>query len=136
MDDRRAALLLSVLALAGGAARIALSPRPDAAPGDVRLVARDTPPPSALSATAQQAARLSRPLAPGERVDVNRADATELTRLPHVGPALAQRIVTWRTAHGSFTSLAALDSVPGIGVKLLEILRPCISFSGLAPAPP
>ncbi|HTR21879.1 MAG TPA: helix-hairpin-helix domain-containing protein [Gemmatimonadales bacterium] len=136
MDDRRAALLLSVLALAGGAARFALAPRPDAAPGDVRLVARDTPPPSAIGATARQAARLSRPLAPGERVDVNRADATELTRLPHVGPALAQRIVAWRDAHGPFTSLAALDSVPGIGAKLLDTLRPCVTFSGVVPAPP
>ncbi len=136
MDDRRAALLLSVLALAGGAARFALSPAPEAAPGDVHLVATDTPPASALGAAARQAARLARPLARGERIDVNRADAAELTRLPHVGPALAQRIVAWRDAHGGFQSLAALDSVPGIGAKLLETLRPCVTFSGQVPEPP
>jgi competence protein ComEA len=76
---------------------------------------------------------LSRPLAPGERVDVDHADVTELTRLPRVGPALAQRIVAWREAHGSFRGIARLDSVSGIGPKLLDAIRPFVSFSGAPP---
>ncbi len=44
MDDRRAALLLALLALAGAGVRLALAPGTAAAPGDVRLVAIDTPP--------------------------------------------------------------------------------------------
>ena len=99
MDDRRAALMLSVLALAGASVRYALAPRA-VAPGDVQLLAAvDTPHRSigALHETARAAARLSRPLLPGDRVDLDRADVTEITRLPRVGPALAQRIVAWRT---------------------------------------
>ncbi|MGH7699677.1 MAG: ComEA family DNA-binding protein, partial [Gemmatimonadales bacterium] len=66
---------------------------------------------------------------PGEQIDLDRADVTEITRLPRIGPALAQRIVAWRTAHGPFGGLARLDSVPGIGPKLLEAVRPYVKFS-------
>jgi hypothetical protein len=48
VDDRRAALLLSLLALAGAGVRLALAPAKAAAPGDVRLVSVDTPPPGGL----------------------------------------------------------------------------------------
>ena len=133
MDDKRAALLLAGLALTGAGVRFLLSPSPDRAPGDVRLVSIDTPPASALRETARRAAQLARPLAPGERVDVDRADVTELTRLPRVGPALAQRIVAWREAHGAFGGIARLDSVSGIGPKLLDALRPYVTFSGALP---
>ena len=138
MDDRRAALMLSVLALAGASVRYVLAPRA-VAPGDVQLLATvDTPHTSigGLHETARAAARLSRPLLPGDRVDLDRADVTEITRLPRVGPALAQRIVAWRTEHGPFGSLERLDSVPGIGPRLVETLRPFVSFSGaIVPAP-
>src|SRR5206468_10350722 len=89
MDDRRAALLLALLTLAGAGVRLALAPSTEAAPGDVRLVAVDTPPSGGLRATARTAARLARPLLPGERVDLDRADVTEITRLPRIGPAFA-----------------------------------------------
>lgn len=133
MDDKRAALMLAGLALTGAVVRFALAPSTTRAPGDVRLVAVDTLPPSALQETARRAASLARPLAPGERVDVDRADVTELTRLPHVGPALAQRIVAWRESHGLFGGIARLDSVSGIGPKLLDAIRPYVTFSGALP---
>jgi competence ComEA-like helix-hairpin-helix protein len=133
MDDRRAALFLSVLALAGAGVRYVLAPRA-VAPGDVQLLAAvDTPPHGSvrgLHETARSAARLSRPLMPGDRIDVDHADVTEITRLPRVGPALAQRMVAWRTAHGPFGSIERLDSVPGVGPRLLEALRPFVTFSG------
>ena len=135
MDDRRAALLLSLLALSGAGVRYALAPR-EAAPGDVALAPVDTPPATSLQASARAAARLARPLASGERVDLDRADVTEITRLPRIGPALAQRIVAWRAAHGPFGGLARLDSVPGIGPGLLEALRPFVTFSGAIPPAP
>jgi competence ComEA-like helix-hairpin-helix protein len=133
VDDKRAAFMLAGLALAGAAVRFALAPAPTRAPGDVRLIAADTTPASALQQTARRAALLARPLAPGERVDVDRADVTELTRLPHVGPALAQRILTWRERHGPFGGIARLDSVSGIGPKLLDAIRPYVMFSGALP---
>jgi competence ComEA-like helix-hairpin-helix protein len=133
MDDRRAALLLASLTLAGAGVRLLLAPSTEAAPGDVRLVSVDTPPAGGLRATARSAARLARPLLPGERVDLDRADVTEITRLPRIGPAFAQRIVAWREQHGAFSGLARFDSVPGVGPKLLEALRPYVMFSGVLP---
>jgi len=133
MDDKRAALMLAVLALAGAGVRWLLAPRPDAAPGDVRLTTRAAPDSLGLRSTARQAAQLSRPLAPGERIDLDRADVTEITRLPRIGPALAQRIVAWRAEHGAFGGLARFDSVPGVGPSLLNAVRPFVSFSGVLP---
>jgi len=128
MDDKRAALLLAGLALAGAGVRFLLSPSsPKSPPGDVQLQPSTRSPGADLRETARRAASLARPLAPGERIDLDRADVTEITRLPRVGPALAQRIVAWRTEHGLFGSLDRLDSVPGIGPKLLDAIRPFVT---------
>ncbi len=136
MDDKRAALVLAGLALAGAAVKLLLAPPAGRAPGDVTLTADTAAQPAGLRATAREAARLARPLAPGERVDLDLADVTEITRLPRVGPALARRIVDWRATHGPFGSLARLDSVSGIGPHLLDAIRPYVMFSGsLAPRP-
>ena len=62
-------------------------------------------------------------LAAARRVDLNSASALELTRLPGVGPTLAQRIVQYRDAHGRFGSLEDLAQVRGIGPKTLHTLR-------------
>jgi competence protein ComEA len=126
MDDRRAALLLAALALAGAGVRFVLSPSPGAPPGDVQLQAATASRGAGLRETARRAAQLARPLLPGERIDLDRADVSEITRLPRIGPALAQRIVAWRTEHGPFGSLARFDSVPGVGAKLLDAIRPFV----------
>src|SRR2546428_13250505 len=107
MDDRRAALLLALLALAGAGVRLALAPAKAAAPGDVQLVSLDPPPPGGLRATARNAARLARPLLPGARVDLDRADVAELTRLPRIGPAFSQRVSDRRDKHGPVGGPAA-----------------------------
>src|ERR1700704_2282610 len=126
MDDRRAALLLACLALAGAGVRHFLSPSPSAPPGDVQLQSSSARRDNALRETARRAAQLSRPLLPGEHIDLDPPDVSEITRLPRVGPALAQRIVGWRTEHGPFGPLSRLDSVPGVGVKLLDAIRPFV----------
>jgi competence protein ComEA len=133
VDDRRAALFLAGLALAGAAVRLVLSPSPSRAPGDVRLTFSDSASTSALQEAARRSAELARPLSPGEKIDVDRADVIALTRLPRVGPALAQRIVAWREQHGAFGNVGRLDSVAGIGPKLLDALRPYVTFSGAPP---
>src|SRR5919197_5885727 len=122
MDDRRAALLLACLALAGAGIRFLVSPSSGAPPGDVQLRSTAAVRPGGLQETARRAAQLARPLLPGERIDLDHADVSEITRLPRVGPALAQRIVAWRTEHGPFGSLSRLDSVSGIGPKLLDAI--------------
>lgn len=127
MDDKRAALLLASLALVGAGVRFFLSPSPDSPPGDVQLQSTAPSRGADLRETARRAASLARPLSPGERIDLDRADVTEITRLPRIGPALAQRIVAWRADHGAFGSLERLDSVPGIGPKLLDAIRPFVT---------
>ncbi|MEN2740852.1 ComEA family DNA-binding protein [Microbacterium sp. X-17] len=65
---------------------------------------------------------------PGDgRVNVNTADAARLDTLPGVGPAIADRIVSWREKNGPFASIDDLLAVPGIGEKMLENLRELVS---------
>lgn len=60
-------------------------------------------------------------------VNINTATAEELQTLPRIGPAMAQRIIAWREAHGGFRSVDELDAVPGIGPSMLEDLRPLVT---------
>lgn len=63
-------------------------------------------------------------LRPGDPpIDVNAADATELQRLPGIGPTLATRIVSYRSVE-AFRSPDDLRRVKGIGPKTLEAIRP------------
>jgi competence protein ComEA len=125
--EHRAILVLLLLATGGQGVRYLLT-RPGEAPGGVQILA-DSPARSAV-AHRDSAVQLARPLGPGEKVDLDRAPAQELARLPKVGPALARTIVAWREAHGPFGGLSGLDPVPGIGPGLLAALAPHATFSG------
>lgn len=59
-------------------------------------------------------------------LDINRASAGELERLPGIGPALAARIVAWRDSAGRFESVDQLDAVKGIGPAMLARLKPLL----------
>ncbi len=61
-------------------------------------------------------------------VSINTATVAQLTTLPSIGPATAARIVEYRSHHGRFTSLEALQAVNGIGPRTVEKLR---SFTSL-----
>lgn len=130
--EHRAILMLLLLAVGGQGVRYFLG-RPGEAPGGVQILA-DSRPGSAM-AHRDSAVQLARPLGAGEKIDIDRAAAAELARLPRVGPALARAIVGWRQAHGPFGSLQALDAVPGIGPGLLQGLAPHAAFSSPARAP-
>jgi competence protein ComEA len=62
----------------------------------------------------------------GRPMDVNEAEVADLVLLPRIGPALAERIVTHRRAHGPFSSVEALAEVRGIGPATVEQLRPLV----------
>ncbi|SFS05591.1 competence protein ComEA [Microbacterium sp. cf046] len=61
------------------------------------------------------------------RINLNTADAAALDTLPRIGPAMAARIIEWRDANGRFTSVEDLLAVPGIGDKMLEVLRELVT---------
>jgi competence protein ComEA len=65
---------------------------------------------------------------PDGPIHINVATLDELQRLPGVGPALAQKIVDYRTEHGPFTSMADLDNVSGIGESRLKEWEGKIAF--------
>lgn len=58
-----------------------------------------------------------------DRIDLNTADQAALETLPRIGPALAERIISWREENGRFASVDDLLAVPGIGEKLVAGLR-------------
>jgi competence ComEA-like helix-hairpin-helix protein len=68
------------------------------------------------------------PPPPGVRftLNVNAASATELSQLPGLGPALAQRIVDHRKQVGPFATIDELLDVSGIGPATLDAMRPHI----------
>ena len=61
-------------------------------------------------------------------VALNSATLEQLDSLPGIGPALAQRILSYREAQGPFTSIDQLGDVPGIGPSKLEQLRPLVTL--------
>jgi competence protein ComEA len=63
----------------------------------------------------------------GALVDVNTAGLVQLETLDGIGPALAQRILDYRTAHGSFASVSDLRNVTGIGPKKFAAIKASVS---------
>jgi competence protein ComEA len=48
-------------------------------------------------------------------LDINTADANQLTQLKNIGLKKAQQIIVYRNLHGKFTSIDQLKNVKGIG---------------------
>jgi comEA protein len=59
-------------------------------------------------------------------LNINIASAKELQTLPNIGEQMAKRIINYRTQHGNFVSVDALQKVKGIGPKTIEKLKPFI----------
>ena len=129
MTPRNAALLLLLTAVAGQAL-LRLRPIPGAAPGAVAFHLGDT---TSLARQRLRALSQTAEVGEGEVVDVDRAGAGELARLPGVGPGLAKRIVAERARNGGFGGAACLDArVPGGGEAFLRRAGPHLRFSGPA----
>lgn len=127
-DERRALLYLAAVAAAGGVMRVVRAP--GVVPG-APVVAPDLPGDDLARQAdlVRQAELLARPLGPGERIDLDRASARQIERLPRIGPELARRIVQDRDSAGPFGSLEALDRVPGVGPALLRAIERSVAFT-------
>lgn len=64
----------------------------------------------------------------GALVSLNSGTLADFETLPRVGPALAARIIEWRTANGGFQTIEQLGEVSGIGDKTLESLKPLVTL--------
>lgn len=60
-------------------------------------------------------------------ININTATAQELETLPGIGPALAQRIVDFRTANGPFASIEQIIDVSGIGEGIFSDIKDLIT---------
>ncbi len=56
-------------------------------------------------------------------VNLNTATVAQLELLPGIGPAIAQRIVDYRTANGNFSTIEQLMEVKGIGQATFDKLK-------------
>ena len=75
-----------------------------------------------------------KPLAPGDRIDLNRASVTELMRLPGVGQKKAQAIVAHRGKQ-PFARPEDVVAVKGLGPSWFAKVKPPPTAGGGAQAP-
>lgn len=62
-----------------------------------------------------------------QKININTASVAELDTLPGIGPAIAQRIIDYRTAHGPFNKIEDLMNVKGIGQATFDKLKDLVT---------
>jgi len=62
------------------------------------------------------------------KVNINRADETELQTLTGIGPSKAEAIIQYRTENGPFKTIEDLKNISGIGEKTFEKLKDDITI--------
>lgn len=68
-------------------------------------------------------------------INLNTATKDELIALPGIGPAKAQAILDYRSAHGPFKSVEEVKDVKGIGAKRFEKLKGELTVVGASAKP-
>lgn len=128
--ERRGAMVVALLLALGAVHDLwrASRPAPPALPGEATTWIGHAGPPVAPAGSTDTAGEERA----GAALDLNRATAHELDRLPGIGPVLAGRIVAHRERHGPFGSVEELLAVRGIGPRLFGRLKPRVM---VAPPP-
>jgi competence ComEA-like helix-hairpin-helix protein len=124
--DRIAIAVLAGIILAGWGARLYLNRGGE----DTVQVIRGAVRPPAPSATPDTTAAVSSGGTKPEAallVDINRADAAALDKLPLIGPAKAEAIIRYRVEHGPFVKPADIQQVKGIGPGIYSRIEKLIS---------
>jgi len=95
--------------------------------------------PGSLPALASSGALTPSPTKPGVpivkkeltgKININTATEDQLMLLPTVGPAKAERVVTWRKKNNGFKRIADIRRVKGFGYKTFKRLEPYLDIKG------
>lgn len=123
------ARVLDAIAAAGGftaaADHAALNLARQVGDGEQLVVTKpgEAPPPADTAPDAVGGGSGGAGAARDQKLDLNSATADQLQALPRIGPALAQRIVDWRSQNGRFATVDDLRNVAGIGDKTFADLK-------------
>ncbi|HZQ47412.1 MAG TPA: helix-hairpin-helix domain-containing protein [Verrucomicrobiae bacterium] len=113
---------------------VATAKEPAAQPAQT---AQSKAPPTAPSAGAGNTGTTPTPtghpsgkLAPGQKININKASAQELDALPGIGPAKAQAIVDYRNQNGDFKTIDDIKKVKGIKEGEFSKMKDYITVGG------
>ena len=62
------------------------------------------------------------------KININTATSEDLTSLPGVGEATAQKIISYRETHGAFTNTEQLKNINGFGSKNYENIKNLVTI--------
>ena len=58
-----------------------------------------------------------------EKVDLNRANASDLDKIKGIGPVVSNLIVNFRNEHGPFKSWDDVGKIPGFKTRMVEQVK-------------
>ena len=125
MKERKIALVLLMLTLTFAGFCVGLFIGKQREPASVTIYTTKTPTATASESTAAPESPLESTQGAAYvdgLLDINLASVEDLTTLPGIGPALAQRIVDYRGQNGRFSSVEELRNISGIGEKRLSAI--------------
>ena len=67
-------------------------------------------------------------LVAGDKVNINTANKEELSALPGIGPAIAERIIEYRDKNGPFKNTEEITKIKGIGEKTFQKMKDLIAI--------